>query len=59
MSFVDHFARYTWLYSIKNKSDVISIFTKFKPLVENYFSTKFVSIYSNCEGGSSSLPIIS
>ena len=50
VSFVDHFTRYTWLYPIKNKSDVSLLFPKFKALVENYFKTSIVSIFSDCGG---------
>ncbi|WVZ16395.1 hypothetical protein V8G54_009377 [Vigna mungo] len=35
--FVDHFTRYIWLYPIKRKSDVQTLFPKFKSLLENFF----------------------
>lgn len=35
---VDHFTKYNWLYTLKNKSDVSLIFPKFKSLVEKYFN---------------------
>ena len=38
--FVDHFTRYTWLYPLKQKFQVIDVFTRFKVLVENRFQTK-------------------
>ena len=37
---VDHFTRYTWLYPLKRKSQVLETFQAFKPLVENKFQTK-------------------
>lgn len=40
--FVDHYSKYIWLYPIKLKSHVFSVFTKFKALVENYLKTKIV-----------------
>jgi histone deacetylase 1/2 len=48
--FVDHFTKYIWLYPIKYKSDVFTIFPTFKNLVENYFKTKIISIYSDGGG---------
>ena len=45
--FVDQFTKYIWLYTLKNKSEVKTIFSKFKPLVENYFHTKILSIYTD------------
>jgi hypothetical protein len=40
--FVDHFTKYIWLYPIKYKSNVFTIFPTFKNLVENYFKTKII-----------------
>jgi len=48
--FVDHFTKYIWLYPIKYKYDVFTIFPTFKNLVENYFKTKIISIYSDGGG---------
>lgn len=48
--FVDQFTKYIWLYTLKNKSEVKTIFSKFKPLVENYFHTKILSIYTDGGG---------
>lgn len=36
--FVDHYSKYVWLYPMKNKSNVLSIFMQFKALVEKYFN---------------------
>ena len=33
--FVDDFTRFTWLFLLKHKSDLFSVFLHFKPLVEN------------------------
>lgn len=38
--FVDGFTRFTWLFLLKHKSEVFSVFLKFKALVENQFGTK-------------------
>ena len=43
--FVDHFTRYTWFYPLQRKSDVKSIFIRFKAIVENYFKNKIVTFY--------------
>ena len=43
--FVDHFTRYTWLYPLKQKSQVRETFIAFKALVENRFQTKIVTLY--------------
>lgn len=48
--FVDHYTRYVWLYPLRLKSDVFSIFRQFKALVENHFNTKIVTVYSDGGG---------
>lgn len=55
--FVDDYSRFCWLYPIANKSDVLSIFQKFKALTENLFSTTIKSI--QCDGGSEFKPVMS
>jgi hypothetical protein len=45
--FVDHFTRYTWLYPLKSKIDVASIFPQFHTKVETLFSHKVKSIYTD------------
>lgn len=37
VSFIDHFSRFTWIYLLKNKSDVSSVFKQFKSMSENHF----------------------
>ena len=39
--FVDHFTKYVWLYPLRNKSDVSTLFPTFKNLVENYFKENY------------------
>lgn len=39
--FVNHYTRYTWLYLLKHKSDLFSIFFQFKSMVETQFFAKF------------------
>ena len=53
--FVDQYTKYTWLYTIKNKSEVVSLFQKFRPLVENFFKTKVKSLYTDGGGEYTSL----
>jgi hypothetical protein len=48
--FVDEFSRFSWLYPLFNKSDVLSCFIKFKLLVENLFDTK-VKYFQSDSGG--------
>jgi len=48
--FVDHFTKYVWLYPLRNKSDVSTLFPTFKNLVENYFNNKIISLYSDNGG---------
>jgi hypothetical protein len=38
--FIDDFSRYTWLFPIHNKSNVLGMLVKFKCLVENLFTLK-------------------
>ena len=47
---VDHYTRYTWLYPLKLKSQVRDTFKAFKSLVENYFSTKIGTLFSDNGG---------
>ena len=47
--FIDDYSRFTWLYPIRNKSDVFSCFVKFKSLVENRFSSKIKQL--QCDNG--------
>jgi transposase InsO family protein len=46
-AFIDDYSRFTWIYPIHHKSETFYIFTKFKLLVENQFSTKIKQLQSN------------
>jgi transposase InsO family protein len=50
VSFIDDFSKFTWLYPITAKSDVISIFQKFQLHVERFFNTKIKSLQSDWGG---------
>ncbi|KAL4590424.1 hypothetical protein LXL04_003353 [Taraxacum kok-saghyz] len=48
--FVDYYSKYIWLYPIKFKSDVSKIFPQFKLLVEKYFNTSIISMFTDNGG---------
>ena len=48
--FVDHYSRYSWLYSLQKKSQVKEVLMAFKPLVENHFQQKIATLYSDNGG---------
>ena len=45
--FVDHFTKYSWLFPLTYKSDIFSIFSKFKVMVEKYFKLSINTIYTD------------
>ena len=47
---VDHFTKYTWLFPIKFKFEVLDVLTKFKSVAEKFFQRPIVSLYSDCGG---------
>jgi hypothetical protein len=40
VSFIDYFSRNTWIYFLRNKSEVLDKFKEFKVLVENQIDKK-------------------
>jgi len=48
--FIDDFSRYTTIYTIKHKSEVIEYFRKFKSLVENQQSQRIQRFRSDGAG---------
>jgi hypothetical protein len=40
VSFIDYFSRNTWIYFLRNKSEVFDRFKEFKALVENQIDKK-------------------
>lgn len=48
--FVDDFSRYCWLFPIKKKSDVCSVFINFHKLVERQFQTPLLEFQSDWGG---------
>ncbi|RXY71475.1 hypothetical protein DD581_34505 [Klebsiella pneumoniae] len=50
VTFIDDATRKTWVYVMKNKSDVFSIFQRWKAFVENETGTKVKCLRSNNGG---------
>jgi hypothetical protein len=50
VSFLDAFSRYTWVYPISCKSDVLPVFKKFQIYVERYFESKIKVVQSDWGG---------
>ena len=48
--FVDYFSKYIWMYPMKHKSDVATLFPQFKLLVEKYFQYPIISLFSDNGG---------
>ena len=48
--FVDYYTKYSWLFLLKNKSDVTHVFLQFQKLVANFFNAKIRILYT--DGGS-------
>ena len=44
--FVDDFSRFTWFYSLETKDQALSVFKKFKILVENQFNATIKCLQS-------------
>jgi len=47
VSFIDDFSRYTWVFPIQAKSDVMPTFLQFQVMAERLFNSKIISIQSN------------
>lgn len=50
VSFIDDYSKYTWIYLLKKKSDVFSVFQDFQRLVERKFDRKILSMQSDWGG---------
>lgn len=48
--FIDHYSRYTWLYPLKQKSQVKEVFIAYKELVDNKFQHKIGTLFSDNGG---------
>jgi hypothetical protein len=47
VSFVDDYSKFTWIYLLKFKSEVIQKFHEFQALVERLFNRKILSVQSD------------
>ena len=45
--FIDHFTKYIWFYSLKQKSEVKDVFIRFKAIVKKHFDKKLKTLYSD------------
>ncbi|PKA60460.1 Retrovirus-related Pol polyprotein from transposon TNT 1-94 [Apostasia shenzhenica] len=48
--FVDDFSKFTWLFPMKRKSDLVDIFLSFQKHVERFFNCKIRSFHSDWGG---------
>lgn len=48
--FIDHFTKYIWFYPLKRKYEVQKVFIRYQAIVENYFSHKIITFYSDNRG---------
>lgn len=47
---VDHYTKYCWLFQLRVKSDVATVFSQFKLLVEKQFGEVIKNVYSDNGG---------
>uniref|UniRef100_A0A8R7TNZ4 Integrase catalytic domain-containing protein n=1 Tax=Triticum urartu TaxID=4572 RepID=A0A8R7TNZ4_TRIUA len=47
VSFIDDYSKFIWIYFLKYKSEVFSIFQEFQKLVERHFDRKIISVQSD------------
>lgn len=50
VSFVDHFCKFTWLYPIVSKSDILTIFIQFQKMVERQFNCQIKCVQTDLGG---------
>jgi hypothetical protein len=50
VSFIDDFSKFTWIYLLKNKSEVFQKFKKNQALVERLFDKKILAIQTDWDG---------
>lgn len=50
VSFIDDYSRFTWLYLLKSKADVLSVFLQFQAHVECMLSTKILTMQTDWSG---------
>ena len=47
VSFIDVFSKFTWIYLLKHKHEVLSVFQEFQKLVERFFDRKIIIVQSD------------
>jgi histone deacetylase 1/2 len=50
VSFIDDHTKYTWIYLLRQKSDVFAVFRDFQALVERKFDKKIISMQTDWRG---------
>jgi histone deacetylase 1/2 len=50
VSFIDDYSKFTWIYLLKKKSDVLSAFINFQKLVERKLGKKIITVQSDWGG---------
>ena len=50
VNFIDHSSRFTWIYFLKTKDELLPVFKHFKLLAENQLNTKIKSLQSDWGG---------
>jgi histone deacetylase 1/2 len=50
ISFIDDYSKFTWIYLLKKKSDVLSAFINFQKLVERKLGKKIITVQSDWGG---------
>jgi histone deacetylase 1/2 len=50
VSFIDDFSKFTWIYFLRHKSEVFSVFQKFQQLVERQFDRKILAMQTDWGG---------
>ena len=50
VTFIDDYSKYTWIYFLRSKSKVFSVFQKFVAYVETQFSSR-IKVLSSYSGG--------
>jgi histone deacetylase 1/2 len=50
VSFIDDYSKFTWIYLLKNKSDVFQKFRDFQQMVERRFDKKIIAIQTDWGG---------
>jgi len=50
VSFIDDFSKFTWIFLLKNRSDVFEVFLNFQKLVERQLNRKIIAMQTDWGG---------